>query len=164
MMNEINYKPIGIIRTPHQKTKGIPIQPAAAKGITGTVEVYKDYVPGLKDLNGFSHIILIYHFHLSTGYQLEVKPFLDDNLHGVFSTRAPRRPNSIGLSVVKLTKVENNILYIENVDMVNDTPLLDIKPYVSEFNAVENSTIGWLTDSIHKFPNRKSDNRFDSSV
>ena len=160
-MNEIIYKPIGIIHSPYENTKDMPIQPAAARGIAGTVEVFPDYAKGLKDLNGFSHIILIYHFHLSNGYQLEVKPFLDDNLHGVFATRAPKRPNNIGISVVKLTKVENNILYIENVDIVNGTPLLDIKPYILEFNAADNTTIGWLKKSRHNFSTRKSDNRFD---
>src|SRR4030042_1582978 len=126
-MNKVVYQPIGMIHTPYEKPQDMPIQPAAAKGITGTVEVYPEYAAGLKDLNGFSHIILIYHFHLSNGYQLEVKPFLDDNLHGVFATRAPRRPNNIGISVLKLIKVEINNLHVENVDIVDGTPLLDIK-------------------------------------
>ena len=160
-MNDIVYKPIGLIHSPHDKTEGMPIQPASANGIRGSVEVYPEYAPGLKDLEGFSHIILIYHFHLSNGYQLEVKPFLDDNLHGVFATRAPKRPNNIGLSVVKLVKVENNILHIENVDIVNGTPLLDIKPFVPDFDAIENVSIGWLSKSKHKLSTRKSDNRFD---
>jgi tRNA-Thr(GGU) m(6)t(6)A37 methyltransferase TsaA len=160
-MNEVIYKPIGIIHTPYEDTKDMPIQPSAAKGIAGTVEVYPDYAAGLKDLNGFSHIILIYHFHLSNGYQLEVKPFLDDNLHGVFATRAPRRPNNIGISVVKLIKVENNNLHIENVDIVNGAPLFDIKPFVPDFDATENILIGWLSKSKHKLSTRKSDGRFD---
>jgi tRNA-Thr(GGU) m(6)t(6)A37 methyltransferase TsaA len=160
-MEEIIYKAIGTIHTPFESTGNMPIQPIAAKGMTGMVEVYPDYAAGLKDIEGFSHIILMYHFHLSTGYKLEVKPFLDDNLHGVFATRAPRRPNNIGLSVVKLIKVENNKLYIENVDIMNDTPLLDIKPFVPEFDATENITIGWLTASKNKFSSKKSDERFD---
>jgi tRNA-Thr(GGU) m(6)t(6)A37 methyltransferase TsaA len=160
-MEDIIFRPIGVIHSPHNKTEGMPIQPASARGIKGSIDVYHDYVAGLKDIEGFSHIILIYHFHLSTGYQLEVKPFLDDNKHGVFATRAPRRPNNIGLSVVKLVKVENSNLYIENVDIMNDTPLLDIKPYVPEFDATENITIGWLASSKHKFSTRKSDERFD---
>ena len=159
-MNEVIYKPIGIIHTLHDSTKDMPIQPSAAKGANGTVEVFPEFAQGLKDLDGFSHIILIYHFHLSTGYQLKVKPFLDDNLRGVFATRAPRRPNNLGLSVVKLVKVENNMLYIENVDIVNGTPLLDIKPYVPEFNAADNISIGWLKNSRHEFSTRKSDDRF----
>lgn len=160
-MKEIIYKPIGIIHSPYDNTTDMPIQPAAAKGIKGTVEILPQFTDGLKDLNGFSHIILLYHFHLSTGYRLEVKPFLDDNMHGVFATRAPKRPNNIGLSVVKLVRIETSILYIENVDIVNDTPLLDIKPYVPEFKAAENIKIGWLTDSIHKLSVKKSDKRFD---
>jgi len=160
-MNEVVYKPIGIIHSPYENTQDMPIQPAAAKGIAGTIEIYPAYEAGLKDLNGFSHIILIYHFHLSKDYQLEVKPFLDENIHGLFATRAPRRPNNIGLSVVKLIKVENNKLYIENVDIINGTPLLDIKPYVPDFDATENISIGWLSKSKHKLTTQKSDGRFD---
>jgi len=160
-MNEIIYKSIGIIHTPYEDIKNMPIQPSAAKGVKGTVEVYYKYQAGLKDLNGFSHIILIYHFHMSNGYQLEVKPFLDDNLHGVFATRAPKRPNNIGISVVKLIKIENNILHIENADIINQTPLIDIKPYVPDFDAANNIKIGWLNQSKHKMSNQKSDGRFD---
>lgn len=160
-MNEIIYKPVGIIHTPYESTNDMPIQPSSAKGIKGTVELYPEYKTGLKDLTGFSHIILIYHFHLSNGYQLEVKPFLDENLHGVFATRAPKRPNNIGLSVVKLLKVENNIIHIENVDIINGTPLLDIKPFVPDFDATVNIKIGWLSQSKHKMSNQKSDGRFE---
>jgi tRNA-Thr(GGU) m(6)t(6)A37 methyltransferase TsaA len=160
-MNEICYKSIGMIHTQFVNTRDMPIQPIAARGIPGIVEIFSEYVPGLKDIDGFSHIILIYHFHLSTGYQLEVKPFLDDNMHGVFATRAPKRPGSIGLSVVKLIKVENNSLHIENVDIVNGTPLLDIKPFVPDFDAAEDIKIGWLSKSKHNLSTGKSDGRFD---
>jgi len=160
-MKEIIYKPIGIVHTPHESTNNIPIQPSSAKGIKGTVEVYPEYETGLKDLTGFSHIILIYHFHLSNRYQLEVKPFLDKNLHGVFATRAPKRPNNVGISVVKLIKIVRNVLHIENVDIINGTPLLDIKPFVPDFDAAVNIKIGWLTESKHKMSNQKSDGRFD---
>jgi tRNA-Thr(GGU) m(6)t(6)A37 methyltransferase TsaA len=159
-MNEIIFKTIGVIHTSYDDIRGIPIQPSAGKGIKGTVEVFQEYADGLKDLDGFSHIILLYHFHLSKGYQLEVKPFLDDNLRGLFSTRAPRRPNNLGLSVVKLNRIENNILHIENVDMVNDTPLLDIKPFIPDFDPVENIKIGWLAKSKHKLSTKKADDRF----
>jgi tRNA (adenine37-N6)-methyltransferase len=161
MNNEVTFTYIGTIHSPFNKPDGMPIQPVAAKGIKGTIEIFDGYAGGLKDIGGFSHIILLYHLHLSNSFQLEVKPFPDDNKHGVFATRAPRRPNNIGLSVVKLDKVENNNLYIENVDILNDTPLLDIKPYVPEFDATENILIGWLASSKHKFSNRKSDERFD---
>lgn len=160
-MNEIIYKPIGIIHSPFDTVSGMPIQPAAATGIKGTVNVFADYAAGLKDLEGFSHVILLYHFHLSVGYQLEVIPFLDDNNHGVFATRAPKRPNQIGLSVVRLNKIENNILHIEKVDVVNDTPLLDIKPYVPDFDKTEDIQIGWLSESKHRLSSGKADDRFN---
>ncbi len=160
-MNEIIYKPIGVIHSPFEEAKGMPIQPAAAIGIRGTIEVFTEYLPGLKDVEGFSHIILIYHFHLSNGYQLQIKPFLDENIHGVFATRAPKRPNGIGLSVVKLLQVEDNMLHIENVDIINETPLLDIKPFVLDFDAAEEHKLGWLSQHIHKISALKSDNRFD---
>jgi tRNA-Thr(GGU) m(6)t(6)A37 methyltransferase TsaA len=159
-MKNITYKPIGIIHSPFKSVRGIPIQPAAATGVFGTVELYTDFAGGLKDLEGFSHVILLYHFHLSEGYQLEVKPFLDNIKRGVFATRAPRRPNQIGLSVVKLNKVENNLLHIERIDVVNGTPLLDIKPYVPDFDRIEEIQIGWLSESKHKMSSAKSDNRF----
>ncbi len=120
----------------------MPVQPTGAKGIAGTIEIKPEYIDGLKDIEGFSHIILIYHFHLSKGYSLKVKPFLDENLRGIFATRAPKRPNPLGISVVKLIKVKNNILQIEDVDIVDGTPLLDIKPYVPDFDIHEVEKIG----------------------
>lgn len=160
-MNDIIYKPIGIIHSPFDTVSGMPIQPSAATGIKGTVDILMEYAEGLKDLEGFSHVILLYHFHLSEGYQLEVIPFLDERQRGVFATRAPRRPNQIGLSVVKLDKIEKNILHIERVDVVNDTPLLDIKPYVPDFDKAEDIQIGWLSQSKHRMSSRKADDRFD---
>ncbi|MBN1416115.1 MAG: tRNA (N6-threonylcarbamoyladenosine(37)-N6)-methyltransferase TrmO [Bacteroidales bacterium] len=160
-MNEIVFRPIGIIHTPYDNIRGIPIQPSAGKGTKGTVEIYEEYAAGLKDLDGFSHIILLYHFHLAKDFQLQVKPFLDDNIRGLFSTRAPRRPNNIGLSVVRLIKVDKTILHIENVDIMNGTPLLDIKPFVPDFDPSEDIKIGWLSKSKHKMTKTKADNRFD---
>jgi tRNA-Thr(GGU) m(6)t(6)A37 methyltransferase TsaA len=159
-MEEIRYRPIGIIHSPFKDIKGMPIQPTGAKGIAGTIEVNHEFREGLKDLEGFSHIILIYHFHQSQGYALSVKPFLDDNLRGVFSTRAPRRPNPIGISVVELIKVEGNMLYIENVDVVDGTPLLDIKPYVPEFDSQRADRTGWLSGKAGKAEKVQSDQRF----
>src|SRR4030066_1319640 len=124
-MKKIVFQPIGTIHPPLQNIQGMPIQPAGAKGIAGTIEMTPEYVDGLQDIEGFSHIILIYHFHLSKGYSLKVKQFLDENLRGVFATRAPRRPNHIGISVVKLVRVEGTILHIEDIDIVDGTPLLD---------------------------------------
>jgi len=157
---EIKYTPIGTIHSPFKNKNGVPIQPSGAKGIKGIVELNKKYVSGLKDLDGFSHIILIYHFHLSKGYDLEVTPFLDKNSRGLFATRAPKRPNAIGLSVVKLLKIKSSKLYVENIDAVDGTPLLDIKPYVKEFDSPSKSKIGWLKNSAHKSKNLKSDSRF----
>ena len=159
-MEEIRYRPIGIIRSPHRETEGTPIQPTGAKGVGGTVEILPECVEGLKDLDGFSHIILIYHFHLSKGYSLTVKPFLDDTLRGVFSTRAPKRPNAIGFSVVRLIKIEGAMLYIEDVDILDCTPLLDIKPYVPEFDTREPERIGWLAGKAGKAAKTGADERF----
>lgn len=157
---EICYNPIGIIHSPFKKPEGTPIQAAAAKGVKGLVEIFPEYVDGLKDLDGFSHIILIYHFHLARKKLLLVKPFLDDELRGVFATRAPSRPNPIGLSVVKLNGVEENILYIENVDILDGTPLLDIKPCIPEFDFCRVERTGWIEKRIHRMDSRKDDGRF----
>jgi len=157
---EIIYKPIGIIRSPFKEKKGTPVQPKVAKGAKGVVEVFEEFKEGLKDIDGFSHIILIFHFHLSKKYNLLVKPYMDDNLHGVFATRAPARPNNIGISVVKLLKIEDNKLYIENVDIIDGTPLLDIKPYVPEFETDEKIRNGWLEENVKKLPKIKDDGRF----
>ena len=149
---EIKYRQIGVIKTPFKEKKGTPIQPKAARGVKGVVEVFEEFKEGLKDIDGFSHIILIYHFHLSKKYSLLVKPYMDDNFHGVFATRAPARPNNIGISVVKLLKIEDNKLYIENVDIIDGTPLLDIKPYVPEFETEEEIRKGWLEENVKKLP------------
>jgi tRNA-Thr(GGU) m(6)t(6)A37 methyltransferase TsaA len=160
IMGKITYNPIGIIHSPFKDIKGMPIQPAGAKGIAGTIEIKPEYVDGLQDIEGFSHIILIYHFHLSKGYSLKVKPFLDETLRGVFATRAPRRPNPMGISVVKLVKVEGTILHIEDIDIVDGTPLLDIKPYVPEFDITGEKKLGWLSKKTDNVSKIKSDERF----
>lgn len=156
----IKFTAIGTINTPHKIKEGMPIQSISAKGIKGRIELKEEYLDGLLDLDGFSHIILIYHFHKSVGYKLQVKPFLDDKLHGVFSTRAPKRPNAIGMSVVKLISVKGNSLEIENVDMIDGTPLLDIKPYVPEFDIHKIEKGGWIEKKTGKLNDMKSDNRF----
>jgi tRNA-Thr(GGU) m(6)t(6)A37 methyltransferase TsaA len=159
-MKKIEYKPIGIIRSPFKDIKGMPIQPTGAKDVKGKVVIEPEYIGGLKDIGGFSHIILIYHFHLSKGFSLEVKPFMDDKLHGVFATRAPRRPNPIGLSIVRLVRVEGRILHIEDVDIVDGTPLLDIKPFVPKFDVVKVERAGWLSQRAGKAGKVKADGRF----
>ncbi len=159
-MNLLNLKPIGFIKTPFLTKEGMPIQPTGAKGIKGTIEIDPKYVEGLADLDGFSHIILIYHFHLSKKYELTVKPFMDDELHGIFSTRAPKRPNPIGFSVVQLNKMEGNILYIENIDVLDGTPLLDIKPFIPDVDSPDVQKLGWLEGKSDKMGEKKSDIRF----
>jgi len=155
---EYTFKPIGVIHTPFKSGEGVPIQGGLSPETEGTVEVYKEYAEGLKDLDGFSHIILLYVFHKSTGYELQVRPFLDNKLHGLFSTRAPRRPNPVGLTVVKLKSVEENKLHIQGVDILDGTPLLDIKPYVPRFAASDEVRIGWLFGKIKE--RHLADDRF----
>ena len=136
-IGEVTYQIIGTVHSPYRETQGTLIQSSAAQDVEGTIELLLKYSEGLEDLNGFSHIILIYQFHLSKRYSLKVKPYLDDTLHGVFATRAPSRPDPIGISIVQLTKIEGNILHIKDVDIVDGTPLLDIKPYVTKFDVRE---------------------------
>jgi len=159
----INYQPIGYIRTSFRKVSKMPIQPSGAKRAKGIIELNPDFTPGLFDLEGFSHLILIYHFHLIKGHKLYVVPFMDDKPHGIFATRAPARPNPIGMSIVKLKKIENNLIYIEGVDMVDGTPLLDIKPFFTKYDNRLDAKAGWLEGKgdidITKI---KSDTRFDS--
>jgi tRNA-Thr(GGU) m(6)t(6)A37 methyltransferase TsaA len=139
----------------------MPIQPAGAAGVKGTVEVFDEYKAGLKDLEGFSHIILVYCFHRSAGFELEVVPFLDQEPRGLFATRAPRRPNPIGLSTVQLERIEDGILFIRNVDIIDGTPLLDIKPYVPDFDSPANARTGWLEEARRRVERQKSDDRFE---
>jgi len=157
---EFRITPIGTIHTPFDDLEGMPIQPTGAASVQGTIVMDKEYEQGLNDLEGFSHIILLYHFHRSKGYKLMVKPFLDDNKRGLFSTRAPKRPNPIGLSIVRLMKRDGNKLYIKDIDVLNGTPLIDIKPYVPGFDTKEVTSIGWLEKSHEKAISLKSDDRF----
>ncbi len=163
-MDEIKYKPIGIIHSPFKKTEGTPIQVKGAKGIEGKIEIFREYVEGLKDLEGFSHIILIYHFHLVKGTKLIAKPFMDDKEHGIFAIRAPVRPNPIGFSVVCLLEIKDNILYIKDLDIIDGTPLLDIKPYVPEFDIIKVENIGWLDKKVKRLPSSKDNGRFTSNI
>jgi tRNA (adenine37-N6)-methyltransferase len=137
------YKPIGIIHSPHTALEQTPIQPVYAQGCLGRAEVLPEYAEGLKDLEGFSHIILIYHCHRAGSVKLTVQPFLQDVERGVFSTRAPCRPNPIGLSIVALVRREGTTLHIDGVDILDGTPLLDIKPYVNRFDCIKNTIDGW---------------------
>ncbi len=159
-MTAYAFRPIGIIFTPFQESKGTPIQPQGGEGISGTVRLFQEYSEGLRDLEGFSHIILIYYFHRTQGYSLLVKPFMDEVSRGVFATRAPARPNPIGLSVVRLEKVEGSTLHIRDVDILDGTPLLDIKPFVPAFDSREQVRIGWLADNLEKLKTVRDDGRF----
>lgn len=159
-MQEIMYTPIGVVRSPFSDVEGMPIQPGAASGIKGIVEVDPVFATGLKDLEGFSHLILIYHFHLSKRYSLEVKPFLDDALRGVFATRVPSRPNAIGISAVRLIGVSDSTLAIEDVDIVDGTPVLDIKPFVPDFDNRQTRRIGWFEKQVSRLNEVKADRRF----
>ena len=159
-MKKIIFKPIGIIHTPFKEAMGTPIQPRAAQNIEGVIEIYPDYQKALMDLDGFSHIILLYHFHLAKKWNWKVKPYMDHIEHGLFATRAPTRPNPIGLSVVNLIRIEHEKLFVKGTDIIDSTPLLDIKPYVSDFDYVKNIKIGWLEHKIKKLAETKDDNRF----
>jgi tRNA-Thr(GGU) m(6)t(6)A37 methyltransferase TsaA len=140
---EFVMHPIGLIHSPFQDKAATPIQPSRSQA-QGQVEVFPEFTSGLRDLAGFSHIILLYVFHRSSGYELQVKPFLDDRLRGLFATRYPYRPNPIGLSVVRLLSIRDNRLAIEGVDVLDGTPLLDIKPYVPEFDRTAGPIrLGW---------------------
>jgi len=155
-----DLKPIGIIRTPFKELNNMPIQPAGAVGVKGSVEIFEEYRAGLKDLDGFSHVILLYYFHACHGFSLHLVPFMDSEPRGVFATRAPKRPNPIGLSVVQLDKIEAGVLCIQNVDILDGTPLLDIKPYVPEFDLQKRVRTGWLEIPRKTVSRRKSDGRF----
>jgi tRNA-Thr(GGU) m(6)t(6)A37 methyltransferase TsaA len=153
--------PIGTLRTPHADPAGMPIQPPGAAGVAGTAELYTEYTAGLADLDGFSHVILIYLFDRTSGFDLSVVPFLDTAPRGLFSTRAPRRPNPIGLSIVRLVRVDGAVLHLDGVDMLDGTPLLDIKPFVPAFDVPDGACrTGWLEDVGDGARERRSDGRF----
>jgi len=157
---EICYKPIGYIYTPFQSIQGMPIQPTGASGVVGRIDLEPEFAAGLKDLEGFSHIFLLYHLHLVKKFTLLVQPFLDTEKRGVFATRGPIRPNAIGLSVLKLTGIEGTTLWVENVDILSATPVLDIKPYVPEFDIWPTDKIGWFSRKADKAQSRRADERF----
>jgi tRNA (adenine37-N6)-methyltransferase len=161
MNMKIEYQAIGVIHTPFTALTSMPIQPTGAKGVKGSIEIFPQYSAGLKDLDAFSHIMLFYQFHQNQDYQLHVVPFLDTVARGVFATRAPKRPNALGFSIIKLQSIQDNILYIENIDVLDGTPLIDIKPYVTSFDTpTEHVSMGWLEKSSQEVANIKSDQRF----
>lgn len=154
------FSPIGTIRSPFTDIAGMPIQPGGARGVAGTVEIAEAYADGLKDLDGFSRIILLYAFHQCESCELTVMPFLDKTAHGIFATRAPCRPNAIGLSIVRLTGRNGRTLEVEDIDVLDGTPLLDIKPYVPAFDCYPDAKAGWLEKNAGGAESFRSDGRF----
>ncbi len=140
---KIEYKPIGFVRSPFKNLKEIPNQPHYAKHITGQVEIFPEYKSGLKDLGGFSHLVLVCHFHMSSKFHLQVVPSGETETRGLFSTRSPNRPNPVGISIVRLKKIEDNILHISDLDILDGTPVIDLKPYVREFEKLSKVRNGW---------------------
>ncbi len=157
-MVDLIIKPIGVIKTSFEEKVGVPIQAKVGEDHVGHIELEERFVDGLKDLDGFSHAHLIYHFNQHTEFSLVVKPYMDDTPRGLFSTRAPKRPNFIGLSLVEILSVDKNIVTFRGVDMLNDTPLIDIKPYYHDFDSRTDSKAGWLDNVKNK--REISDDRF----
>lgn len=161
MEENIILNPIGIIHSKFKDIKSMPIQPTGNSVDNGKIEILSKYIEGLRDLEGFSHIIIIYYFHKAEQVKLTVKPFLDDNTHGVFATRTPVRPNHIGVSVVEIDKVEENNIFVKNIDVLDGTPVIDIKPFVPGFDVPKSDIrIGWLESNIENVTSRLSDDRF----
>lgn len=159
-METITYTPIGVIHTPFTRLSDMPIQPTGACGVEGEVRLDPAYAEGLKDLDGFSHIYLIYHFHKSADFELSVTPFLDTEQRGLFSTRAPRRPNSLGISVVRVQSVQGNVIQVIDIDVLDGTPLLDIKPFVPQFDGSRDAICGWIEGKAGHSESMRSDERF----
>ena len=159
---EITLSPIGRLETPFNDIADMPIQPSVLADTRGKAVLDEKFVPGLKDLDGFSHIILLFLLHKISGYQLEVVPFMDTLPHGIFATRSPKRPNRIGMSIVRMESVVGNIVQFKGVDMLNGSPLLDIKPYYSYFDQQTQVRNGWLEGKTLRPENLHSDKRFES--
>lgn len=160
MNKHIDLTCIGIIHTPYKDLKNMPIQPVGAKDTEGTLELAPEYAAGLKDLEGFSHVYLLYHFHKAGEMKLEVVPYMDTHTRGVFSTRSPLRPGRIGLSIVEVVRVEDNVVHLRGVDVLDGTPLLDIKPYIPQFDQRDNVRTGWMCKDCEDVANARSDDRF----
>jgi tRNA (adenine37-N6)-methyltransferase len=159
-LDTISCTPIGVVHSPFTSLEGMPLQTIAAQGIPGSIGLAPIFRGGLKDLEAFSHLMLLTHLHRMTGYALDVTPYLDDQPHGIFATRSPRRPNPLGLSVVRLIAIEEGMLRIEDVDLLDGTPLLDLKPYVPAFDARATERIGWLASRLDRVHSTRSDTRF----
>ena len=155
----IHLRPIGIVHSEFKSKVGVPIQTAAAPDARADVEVFPEFAPGLRDLASFEYVILVTHMHLVTQESLEVVPFLDTIPRGVFATRAPNRPNRIGLSIIRLDSIDGSMLRFSGNDMIDGTPVLDIKPYVPAFDVRQTDRIGWFTGRMDQLPGKVSDDR-----
>ena len=158
----ISYRPVGVVRSPFDRLEGMPLQSVAGREVRGRIEIRPDLVAGLKDLDGFSHLHVVSHLHRGAPGGLEVMPFLDDTPRGIFATRSPRHPNPIGLSVVRLLAVTGGSLEISGVDLLDGTPVLDLKPYVPEFDTVAAERTGWLHAAAERVHHVRADSRFDA--
>jgi tRNA-Thr(GGU) m(6)t(6)A37 methyltransferase TsaA len=156
----MHFEPIGVIRTPFKKLEHMPIQPKGAKSVIATLEIDEEYTLGLKDLEGFSHIYLIYYFHEAVRTELEVIPFMDTQERGVFATRSPLRPSHLGLSITQVISIDDNIVTIKGIDILDGTPLIDIKPYIPQFDGVKGVKTGWMDKSKSEINSARSDDRF----
>jgi tRNA-Thr(GGU) m(6)t(6)A37 methyltransferase TsaA len=159
----IAYRPVGIVRSPFTRLEGMPLQSVAAGEIRGRIEIRTELQPGLRDLDGFSHLHLITHLHRGAPGGLQVVPFLDDTPRGIFATRSPRHPNPIGLSIVRLDAVVGSVLEISGVDLLDGTPVLDIKPYIPTFDSVDAERTGWLEQAAERVHHVQADGRFEKT-
>ena len=157
----ITYRPVGVVRSPFTRLEGMPLQSVAAGDARASIEIRPDLAPGLRDLDGFSHVHVITHLHHGAPGGLELVPFLDDTVRGIFATRSPRHPNPIGLTVVRLIRVDGSTLEISGADLLDGTPVLDVKPYVPTFDSVAAERSGWLEKAAERVHEVKSDRRFD---
>lgn len=159
-MDSVLFSPVGVVHSLHKELYGMPVQPPSAAGIAGEIEIFPEFAEGLLDIEGFSRIMVFYHLHRSAGPLLSAIPFLDTVPHGVFASRIPRRPNPLGFSVVRLLSRDRNILKIADVDILDGTPVLDIKPYVPEFDSYPNESSGWFAGKLDDMSSKRSDDRF----
>jgi len=159
-MNPVTFYPVGIVHSPHKELSGMPVQPPSAEGITGEIEIFPEFAEGLLDIEGFSRLMVFYHLHKSAGTLLTAKPFLDTVPHGVFASRIPRRPNPLGFSVLRLLSREGNVLRISDVDILDGTPVLDVKPYVPAFDSYPDERAGWFEGKLDGISEKRSDGRF----
>jgi tRNA (adenine37-N6)-methyltransferase len=160
----VRFTPIGIVRTPFATHEGMPIQTVAARDVQGRIELDPAYAAGLADLDGFTHLHLITHLHRTGAASLRVTPYLDTTERGVFATRSPRRPNAIGLSLVRLVRIDGSVLHVEELDLLDGTPLLDIKPYVPPFDERAGARYGWFEQRAQDVHTVRADARFEDEA